>query len=85
VKATINREALLAACRLAGRLLPERPICPTEEHFLLRAGEDSLRATGADASLRLPLTLKVEQSGEALLPARAAVAILRATTADPAR
>src|SRR5205823_6591651 len=84
MKVTINREALLAACRLAGRLLPEHPLSPVEEHFLLRTGEGagSLRAAGPEAFLRLPLPLQIERPGEALLPARSAVAVLRAATAD---
>jgi DNA polymerase-3 subunit beta len=84
VNLTLKREALLTACRLAARLLPEHPISPAEQHFLLRAGAttSSLRSAGPQASLSQPLVAQVEQPGEVLLPARAAVAILRATTAD---
>jgi hypothetical protein len=38
VNLTTKREALLAACRLAGRLLSEHPFSLAEQHFLLRAG-----------------------------------------------
>jgi DNA polymerase-3 subunit beta len=84
VKLTIKRDALLAACRLAARLLPEHPLSPAEEHFLLPAGAAacSLRAAGPQACLSLPLAAQVARPGEALLPAGAAVAILRASTAD---
>jgi hypothetical protein len=66
VKLTLKRDALLAACRLAARLLPEHPISPAEQHFLLRAGPStsSLRAAGPEACLTLPLAAQVTQPGE---------------------
>jgi DNA polymerase-3 subunit beta len=85
VQVTIGRDALLAACRLAGRLLPLHPLSPAQEHFLLRAGTasaGSLHAAGPETSLRIPLALHAEQPGEALLPACATVAVLRAAAAD---
>src|SRR5438034_940600 len=83
---TIDREALLAACRLAARLLPERAVRPADAHLLLRAAHADAgppctpHAAGAEASLRLPLAAQAERPGEALLPTRAALAVLRASS-----
>jgi DNA polymerase-3 subunit beta len=84
MKLSVNREALLAACRLAGRLLSEHPISPAEEHFLLRAGPGicSLHAAGPEATLRLPIAARVDQAGQTLLPARLALAVLRAAAVE---
>ena len=82
---TVNREALLSACRLAARLLPERAVRPNEAYLLLRAADDVCElhaATGHDASLRLPLTARVSAAGEALLAARDGLAVLRSSPAE---
>jgi hypothetical protein len=56
-------------------VLPEHPICPAEEYFLLRVGSTcSLYAAGPEVSLHLPLAARPSEPGMALLPARAAVA-----------
>jgi hypothetical protein len=72
MKFSTNREALLAACRLAGRLLPEHPINPAEEHFLLRAAaveEVYLEANAGSVVLRWPGTrYKLESPSPANFP-----------------
>src|SRR4051794_33575582 len=80
---TIDREALLSACRLAARLPPERAVRPAEAHLLLRARQGccALHAAGPEASLSLPIAAQVGRPGEALLPARAALAVPRSSSA----
>jgi DNA polymerase III subunit beta len=79
VKLTISCEPLLEACRAAERLLPERPIDVPSGHLLLRAcdGGCSLLATDHDAALCQELPATVEATGEALVPARTLLAVLR--------
>src|SRR4051812_9533203 len=83
----LEREALLAGCRLAERLLPARTTDPTRAHALLRAEAAGLQlhAAGPEAALRLDLSAEVERTGDVLLPVRQALAILRQSDAEVLR
>ena len=84
MKVLVERGLLLEGCRLAGRLLPARTTDPARAHLLLQAGEGTctLHAAGAEMGLRLGLPADVEQPGQALLPAKQALAILREADAE---
>jgi DNA polymerase-3 subunit beta len=83
VRLAVSREALLGACRLALRLLPERAVAASA-HVLLRAGGAgcALHASGHESALSQALQAKVETPGETLVPARAAEAVLREARAE---
>ncbi len=83
----VERGLLLEGCRLAERLLPARTADPARAHLLLQARGDTcvLHAAGAEVGLRLDLPADVEQPGDALLPARQVVAILREADAEVLR
>src|SRR5688572_12525446 len=80
----VERDLFLESCRLAERVLPARTTDVSRAHLLVQAGGDTctLHATGAGIALRLGVPAEVEQPGQALLPARQAVAILREAEAD---
>src|ERR1700730_12804075 len=62
MKLAISREALLEACRLAPRRLPEPTVAAASSHVLLRAGGGgcALHATDHEASLGQQLPARVE-------------------------
>src|SRR5437763_5629201 len=80
----VERSLFLESCRLAGRVLPARTTDVARAHLLMQAGGDTciLHAAGAGVALRLGVPADVEQPGQALLPARQALAILREAEAD---
>ena len=80
----VERGPFLESCRLAERVLPARTTDLSRVHVLVQAGGDTctLHAAGAGLALRLGVPAEVEQPGQALLPARQALAILREAEAD---
>jgi DNA polymerase-3 subunit beta len=84
MKVAICRADLLEGCRLADRVLPERPVGPVAGHILLSADENgcTLHAADHDLTLRQDLTASVGSPGQALLPARTALNILREADAE---
>ncbi|HKB34813.1 MAG TPA: DNA polymerase III subunit beta [Gemmataceae bacterium] len=80
----VERGLFLEGCRLAERVLPARTTDVSRAHVLVQAGGDTctLHAAGAGIALRLGVPAEVEQPGQALLPARQALAILREAEAD---
>jgi DNA polymerase-3 subunit beta len=84
MKIQVPRDALLKGCRLAHRALPDRGVGPAQDRFLLQAGADTctLHAVGTDLALRLEMPSRVEECGEAWLPARRALAVVRQAADD---
>jgi DNA polymerase-3 subunit beta len=84
VKIRVPREALLEACKLADRVAPPRSVHPAVGQLLAdaREGGCTLQATDLEVSLRLEVGAVVEEPGQALLPVRQALAILREAGAD---
>src|SRR5215510_6144440 len=80
----VERGLFLEGCRLAERVLPARTTDVSRAHVLVQAGGDTctLHAAGAGIALRLGVPAEVEQPGQALLPARQTLAILREAEAD---
>jgi DNA polymerase-3 subunit beta len=80
MKALCNRESLLAAFQLASAAIPTRDVKPILKNLKAIAEDDrcTLMATDLELGIRLELRgLKVEQGGEAILPASRLLAILR--------
>jgi DNA polymerase-3 subunit beta len=84
MKIRVRREPLLKGCRLADRVFPERAVEPGASRLLLQAREDvcALYAVGSEVALRLEIPAVVAEAGEALLPARQALAVVRETAAE---
>jgi DNA polymerase-3 subunit beta len=85
MKAQCHREGLLAACQLAGVAVAARDIKPILKNIKAIAGEDhcTLLATDLELGVRLKVrSVKVEEAGEAILPASRLTAILRESTDD---
>jgi DNA polymerase-3 subunit beta len=84
MKIQVERDALLRGCRLADRVLPDRVVGPAPGRILLQAGAGTctLHAVGSDLALRLELPSRVEEGGEAWLPARRALAVVREAADD---
>src|SRR3954451_19510727 len=84
MKIRVRRDPFLGGCRLAERVLPDRTSEPFLTHFFIRAWGSAyeLHATDTVVGLRLEGEAAVEQLGEALLPARQVLGILREVTAD---
>jgi DNA polymerase-3 subunit beta len=80
----VERNLFLESCRLAGRVLPARTTDVARAHLLVQASAATctLHAAGAGIALRLEVPAEVEQPGQALLPARQTLAILREAEAD---
>ncbi|MBY0524994.1 MAG: DNA polymerase III subunit beta [Gemmataceae bacterium] len=83
MKAHCPREALLSACQLASVAVPSRDVKPVLRNLKAIAKADgcTLLATDLELGVRLEVrSIKVDEPGEALLPAGRLVAILRETT-----
>jgi DNA polymerase-3 subunit beta len=80
MKALCNREALLSAVQLASVAIPARDVKPILRNFkaIAEEGRCTLMATDLELGIRLEVRgLKVEEPGEAILPAAKLLAILR--------
>lgn len=83
MKTTCQRQALLEAAQVAGAAVSSRDVKPILRNFKMAAGPHgcTLLATDQELSIRLEVrSVKVEQAGEALLPARRLADILREAT-----
>jgi DNA polymerase-3 subunit beta len=78
----VRRTPLLEACKLAERAVPVRPVSPVLGNLLVQAGDGACFVTGTDrtVSVRLPVPARIDQGGEALVPAAQFVGILREAT-----
>jgi DNA polymerase-3 subunit beta len=80
MKALCHREGLLSACQLASAAVPSREVKPILKNLKAKAEDDrcTLMATDLELGIRLEVRgLKVEEPGEAILPAARLIAILR--------
>jgi DNA polymerase-3 subunit beta len=80
MKALCHREGLLAACQLASAAVPARDVKPILRNLkaIAEDGRCTLMATDLELGIRLEVRgLKVEEPGEAILPAAKLLAILR--------
>ena len=80
MKALCHREGLLSACQLASAAVPSRDVKPILKNLKAVAedGRCTLMATDLELGIRLEVRgLKVEEPGEAILPAARLIAILR--------
>src|SRR6266516_1884695 len=83
MKATFQREGLLAAFQLASAAVSAREIKPILRNLKMAAVDDrcTLMATDLELGIRLEVRgIKVEEPGEALLPTSRLIAILREAT-----
>lgn len=83
MKALCHREGLLTACQLAIAAVPAKDIKPILKNLKAIAEEDrcTLIATDLELGIRLEVRgLKIEEPGEAILPATRLIAILREAT-----
>jgi DNA polymerase-3 subunit beta len=80
MKAVCHREGLLSACQLASVAVQTRDIKPILKNLkaIAEDGRCTLMATDLELGIRLEVRgLKVEEAGEAILPASRLIAILR--------
>src|SRR4030081_1616860 len=80
MKALCHREGLLSAFQLASAAVPTRDVKPILRNIKAIAETDrcTLMATDLELGIRLEVRgLKVEEPGEAILPAARLIAILR--------
>src|SRR5947207_15649803 len=80
MKAVCHREGLLSACQLASVAVQTRDIKPILKNLkaIAEEGRCTLMATDLELGIRLEVRgLKVEEPGEAILPAAKLLAILR--------
>src|SRR6266849_10118678 len=85
MRAVCHREGLLAACQLASAAVPSRDVKPILKNLKAVAedGRCTLIATDLELGIRLEVRgLKVEEPGEAILPAARLIAILREAQAE---
>src|SRR5262245_26454944 len=85
MKAICPREGLLSACQLARAPGAAREIRPLRRNFKAVTARKlfSLMATGLGLGVRLEMrSMRVEQPGEAMLPAAKLLSILRESTDD---
>jgi DNA polymerase-3 subunit beta len=83
MKALCHREGLLAACQLASAAVASRDVKPILRNFkaILEGDRCTLMATDLELGIRLEVrSVKVEEPGEAILPASRLVSILREST-----
>jgi DNA polymerase-3 subunit beta len=80
----VRREDFLQGCRLADRALPGRLLEPALGRLRLEAspGGCTLHVISTDVALRLDVPAVVEEPGDASLPARHALAVLREAAQD---
>jgi DNA polymerase-3 subunit beta len=80
MKATYHREGLLTACQLANAAVGSRDVKPILKNLKVITEGDkcTLMATDLELGIRLEVRgIKVEESGDAILPAARTLAILR--------
>ncbi len=84
MKIQVQRDRFLKGCQLAARVFPERVVDPSFRSLLLQAQEDTctVYAVGADAALRLEVPAVIGEAGEAMIPARHALAVAREAIAE---
>ena len=83
MKAICHREGLLSACQLASVAVAARDVKPILRNIKAIVEDDrcTLMATDLELGIRLDVRgLKVEEPGEAILPAARLVSILREST-----
>jgi DNA polymerase-3 subunit beta len=83
MKAQFHREGLLSAVQLAGAAVAPRDVKPILRNLkmILEADHCTLMATDLELGIRLEVRgVKVEEPGEAILPAARTLAILREST-----
>src|ERR1700730_217760 len=83
MKAVCHREGLLAACQLASVAVPSRDVKPILKNFKAVVDGDrcTLIATDTEVGIRMEVrSVKVDEPGEAILPAARLLAILREAT-----
>jgi DNA polymerase-3 subunit beta len=83
MKATFQREGLLAAFQLASAAVSAREIKPILRNLKMTAVDDrcTLMATDLELGIRLEVRgIKVETAGEAILPTNRMISILREST-----
>jgi DNA polymerase III subunit beta len=85
VKALCPREALLSACQLTSAAIPSKDLKPILKNLKAIAGDDrcTLIATDLEVGIRLELQgLEILETGEAILPAKKLIDILREARDD---
>src|SRR5579864_7234246 len=83
MKSVCHREGLLAACQLASVAVSSRDVKPVLRNLKAVVDNDrcTLMATDLELGIRLDVRgIKVEETGEALLPTGRLIAILREAT-----
>jgi DNA polymerase-3 subunit beta len=83
MRAVCNREALLAACQIASVALASRDIKPILKNLKAMVEMDRCRLMATDLELGVQLEVtgvKVEEPGDAIIPAARLVSILREST-----
>jgi DNA polymerase-3 subunit beta len=83
MKATFQREGLLAAFQLASAAISAREIKPILRNLKMATSDDrcTLMATDLELGIRLEIRgIKVESAGEAILPTNRMISILREST-----
>jgi DNA polymerase III subunit beta len=83
MRAVCNREALLSACQIASVALASRDIKPILRNLkaIVEPTRCTLMATDLELGIRLEVAdVKVEQPGDAIIPAAKLVSILREST-----
>src|SRR5262245_133919 len=84
MKATCHREGLLAACQLASAAVAARDVKPVYKNFKAVAEDGCiLMATDLELGIRIKVHgLKVDEPGDAILPAAKLLSILRESTVE---
>src|SRR3954452_16216410 len=85
MKALCPREALLSACQLTSAAIPSKDLKPILKNLKAIAGDDrcTLIATDLEVGIRLDLQgLEILEPGEAILPAKKLIDILREARDD---
>src|SRR5271166_3376849 len=83
MKAVCQREALLSACQLASVAVASRDVKPILKNLKAIVGPDrcTLMATDLELGIRLEVrSVKVEEPGDAIIPAARMLSILREST-----
>src|SRR4051812_41853435 len=80
MRALCSREGLLSACQLVSAAVPSRDVKPILKNLKAVAGDGrcTLMATDLEVGIRLDVQgLVIQESGEAILPAKKLIDILR--------
>jgi DNA polymerase III subunit beta len=83
MKAVCQREGLLSACQLVGAAVAPRDVKPILKNIkaILEPDRCTLMATDLELGIRLDVrSVKVEESGDAIIPAARMLSILREST-----